>query len=183
MKLFTKAKKQAAFAALSVTVIAGTALALTIGGSGPASVQSNLPNATYDHVMKVQAGSNKHLFVAVPGNFSSAHGCPSPWWAVSRYPFDDPQTQAMLQISLSSLLSRMPVHVWTEGCNSGGYPIITQMQVQEREPAQPPQSTPPKPSADPNAPGCVVPDGGRCCGMIVNGRCQGQCVGKDQHCE
>jgi hypothetical protein len=155
-------------------IIAGTAIALALVSGGPAAVQSN---AAYDYVKKVHAGSDNHLRVAVPGNFSSAHGCSTPYWAVSRNTFDDPQTQAMLQISLSSLLTRMQVHVYTDGCDASGYPILTQIQIQEREPTPTPTPTPTP------QPGCVVPAGGRCCGNLVNGLCQGQCVGPNQSCQ
>ncbi len=160
---------------MASVILTGTVLALTLGGSAPAAVQSTA-NFGYDHIVKVQASSNKHLYVNVAGNFSSVHGCRSPWWAKSQYQFDDPQTQAMLQISLSSLLSRMPVHVYTNGCDADGYPILSQIQIQEREPAPTPTPT------NPSQPGCVVPSGGRCCGIVVNGRCQGQCIGPGQVC-
>jgi len=162
-------------AGIASAVIAVTALALSLGSSAPAAVQSTA-NAPYDHVVKVQASSNKHLYINVAGNFSAVHGCRSPWWAKSQYTFDDPQTQAMMQISLSSLLARMPVHVYTNGCDADGYPVLTQIQIQEREPPAP------APPTNPTEPTCTVPSGGRCCGTMVNGRCQGQCVGPNQSC-
>jgi len=33
-----------------------------------------------------------------------------------------------------------------------------------------------------NQSGCIVPPGGRCCGIVVNGRCQGECIRRGQQC-
>jgi hypothetical protein len=83
----------------------------------------------------------------------------------------------MLQISLSSLLSRKPVHLYTNGCTAYGYPILTHLQIQEREP-----------------PPALVDDTGgilegaqcsatqQCCGGTVNGRCLGQCIAQNRSC-
>lgn len=149
------------------------AFAWALGLGWPAAGQSN---AAYDHVVKVQANKNKYLYVAVAGNFSSVHGCRSPWWAKSQNRFDDPQTQAMLQIALSSLLARTPVHVYTEGCDEGGYPILAQIQLQER---QPPSSPPPPP---PPARRCTSTQ--KCCGNVnPDGTCDGQCIPRNNPCQ
>jgi hypothetical protein len=150
---------------------AGTAFALVVSMSAPAAGQTN---AAYDHVVKVQASKNKHLYVAVAGNFSPVHGCPSPWWAKSQNTFDDPQTKAMLQIALSSLLARAPVHVYMEGCDADGYPILAQIQIQEREPPPPP-SPPPVPTR-------VCRPNQKCCGTLVGNRCEGSCISGTQVC-
>ncbi len=129
--------------------LAAIASVVAAGFAGPAASQSG--NANYDHVAKVQASSDNFLLVNVAGNFSSAHGCSQPWWARSAQTLGHSQTKAMLQISLSSLLARTPVHVWTNGCTSYGHPILTQIQIQEREP--PPVSGPtPAPRDEPCRP-------------------------------
>ena len=81
-------------------------LALALS-SAPAASQSH--NEGYDHVVKVQANRDNHLYIAVAGNFSTDHGCSQPWWARSEQSLDKAQTTAMLQISLSSLLSATSV--------------------------------------------------------------------------
>jgi hypothetical protein len=143
--------------------------------SVPAASQSH--NEAYDHVVKVQANRDNHLYIAVAGNFSTDHGCTRPWWARSEHNLDKAQTTAMLQISLSSLLSRKPVHLYTNGCTAYGYPILTHLQIQEREP-----------------PPALVDDTGgilegaqcsatqQCCGGTVNGRCLGQCIAQNRSC-
>jgi len=149
MNLFSKAKRPVAIAALTLTLMLSSssipqrsgALKFEAGSTSAAAAQSGA-SVSYDRVVKVLAGNDKRLHVAVAGNFSSAHGCPKPWWGRSQNQFDDSQTQAMLQISLSSLLARMPVHVYTYGCDQDGYPIIAQIQVQERQPPPTPTPTP-----------------------------------------
>jgi hypothetical protein len=154
----------------------GIAFALAFGMSGSAAGQSN---AAYDHVVKVQANKNKYLYVAVAGNFSSVHGCRTPWWAKSQNRFDDPQTKAMLQIALSSLLARAPVHVYTEGCDADGYPILAQLQIQEREPPAPPP--PPAPPTQPPPKRCTTTQ--KCCGSVnPDGTCNGQCWPRNNPC-
>ncbi|MGI9332160.1 MAG: hypothetical protein ACR2RL_03295 [Gammaproteobacteria bacterium] len=118
------------------TVI-GATLALIV--AAPVAAQSH--SAGYDHVRKVQANRNNRLYISVAGNFTLDHGCGQRWWAGSEFEFDHPQTQAMLQISLSSLLSRKPVHVYTSGCDGNDYPILSTIQIQEREPAGEPTGT------------------------------------------
>lgn len=116
------------------------ACALALGISGTALGQSD---AAYDHVVKVLAHKDNHLYIAVAGNFSPDHGCPTPWWAKSQLNLDHAQTKAMSQIALSSLLSRTPIHAYIEGCDSGGRPILAQIQIQERTPPQGTGSTSP----------------------------------------
>jgi len=147
------------------------ASALVVAFAGPAASQSS--DAPYDHVAKVQASSDNFLLVNVAGNFSAAHGCSQPWWARSAQTLDHSQTKAMLQISLSSLLSRKPVHVWTNGCTSYGHPILTQIQIQEREPPPPPPPPPPEP--------CTATQ--QCCGFVnLDGTCNGQCWPSNNPC-
>lgn len=113
------------------TAAAALAAVATLSATAPAAAQSG--DAAYEWVRKVQASRNNRLAISVTGNFSPDHGCNKPYWARSEFDFDEPQTQAMLQIALSSLLSHKPVHVYTSGCDNG-YPILTQIQIQEREP-------------------------------------------------
>jgi hypothetical protein len=156
-------------------IFAGIATALALGFAGP--VLSQTFNEAYDHVVKVQASRDSYLYVAVAGNFSAAHGCPEPWWVRSELKFDSPQTQAMMQISLSSQLSRSPVHVFTSGCTSSGHPILTQIQIQEREPPAAPITTP-----GGGQRGVECSSAQQCCGGTLNNRCVGQCILKTQTC-
>ena len=137
--------------------------------SGAAVAQT--ADADYDYVVKVQASKDKHLYVAVNGNFAAAHGCPNLAWAKSQYDLSDPQTQAMSQIALSSLLARASVHVYTEGCD-GDFPRLVQIQIQER----PSATTPATPATPPSGRTCTPASGERCCGFMANGRCRGQCA-------
>src|SRR4030095_11158319 len=106
MNLFSKAKRLVAIAALTLTLtlalmLSSSSLPQRAGalkfeaGSTTATAAQSGANITYDHVAKVLAGQDKRLHVAVAGNFSSAHGCPKPYWGRSLNRFDAPQTQAM----------------------------------------------------------------------------------------
>lgn len=156
-----------------LAVVLPLALALF---SAPAASQSY--NEGYDHVVKVQANRDNHLYIAVAGNFSTDHGCSQPWWARSEQSLDKAQTTAMLQISLSSLLSRKPVHVYTSGCTSYGYPILTHLQIQEREPPPPA----PGGGTGSDVEGEVCSANQQCCGGTVNGRCLGGCAPRNRSC-
>jgi hypothetical protein len=87
----------------------------------------------YDRIYKVNVGDDNYLYINVTNNNGSVNfagtGCSGPYFARSKYTLSDDRTRAWLQISLSSLLSRQGVHVWTAGCD-GGYPIFTQLQLQ-----------------------------------------------------
>lgn len=131
--------------------------AIALGFVASAGAQSH--GQSYSHISKVQANRNNHLYVNVAGNFSQEHGCDERWWAGSELAFDEPQTKAMLQIALSSLLSRKPVHVVTVGCDIHGYPILAQIQIQEHLPpanntsgngrsTKPDNEVPPPPECD-----------------------------------
>jgi hypothetical protein len=122
------------------------------------------------------ANRDNHLYIAVAGNFSTDHGCSQPWWARSEHNLDKAQTTAMLQISLSSLLSRQAVHVYTAGCTSYGYPILTHLQIQEREPPPAVVDDGGGTSKVSNAPHAEVLRG------TVNGRCLGQCIAQNRVC-
>ena len=150
------------------------AFTLALGLGGPAAGQQH--HADYDHVLKVQANKNKYLYVSVPGNFSPTHGCSqNPTYVRSQNKIDDPQTQAVLQIALSSLLARSPVHVWTEGCD-GNTPILTQIQIQER---QPPSSTGTSPGTQ-TGQRCAANH--KCCGVEIGGICEGTCKRRELSC-
>ena len=83
----------------------------------------------YDYVYKVSIGGSgdNYLYINVPGNFSTSHGCSKPFYARSLYPLSDERTKAWLQQATASLLSRTPVYVETNGCTDYGYPIIDQL--------------------------------------------------------
>jgi hypothetical protein len=148
------------------------AFVFALGLGGPAAGQSH--HADYDHVLKVQANKNKYLYVSVPGNFWPTHGCSqNPTYVRSQNKIDDPQTQAVLQIALSSLLARTPVHVWTEGCD-GNTPILTQIQIQERQPPPPPTVPPQQPKRCSNAQ--------QCCGPGTRDACEGVCWPANRTC-
>lgn len=84
----------------------------------------------YQFIRKVQADSNNNVLgIAVTGNFSPSHGCTKPYWAFSQHSLDHPGTKAMLQIALSSFLSRKQVYITTNGCTASGYPILTNVMV------------------------------------------------------
>jgi hypothetical protein len=88
---------------------------------------------SYKYVTKVNVGADNKLWINV-GNLTAAHGCSTPWYAVSAYTLADDRTRAWLQISLASLLSHTPVYVETTGCTGGsgiGYPILTKLQIQQ----------------------------------------------------
>ena len=150
--------------------IAGIAFALVLAFCGTAVGQSHV---VYDHVVRVQANKNKSLYVGVAGNFSSVHACENLNWAKSENQFDDPQTQAMLQIALSSLLARAPVRLSTKGCDADGYPILIQIHIMEREPPPPPAPpAPPKPKSEKPCPPSKI-----CCGGAnPDGTCSTKCV-------
>jgi hypothetical protein len=85
----------------------------------------------YAYVSKVNVGSDNHLYINVTGNFSTIHGCTRPWYVQSQWPLSDERTKAWMQIALSSFLSKKKVYVWTAGCTSYGYPILTKLQLQQ----------------------------------------------------
>ena len=86
----------------------------------------------YDHVVKVNVGSDGLLYIAVRGNFGPQHPCSNRAFAVSAHPLSDERTKAWLQISNASFLARAKVNVWTNGCQGGGNsgnPVMTKMQI------------------------------------------------------
>jgi hypothetical protein len=87
----------------------------------------------YPYVWKVNVGDDGYLWINVYANFTTEHGCVERWFARSKEPIGHEQTKAIMQIATASLLSQMPVHVWTVGCTGGGsagYPILTRLQLQ-----------------------------------------------------
>ena len=152
--------------------IAGIVFAMALAFCGTAVGQTI--GAAYDHVVTVKAGKDKYLYVAVAGNFTDSHACTNPYWARSENQFDDPQTQAMLQIALSSLLARAPVHVYTKGCDAQQFPIFTQIQIDERKPP-PPAPPPAPPSKSEKELRCAK--GKICCGGAnPDGTCSTTCL-------
>jgi hypothetical protein len=101
---------------------------------------------TYEYVSKIQVSEDNHLRINVLGNFSVNHGCNERWWATSKMSLDHAQTKAILQIALSSFLWHKPIRVHTVCENPNGYPILTEIQIQEVGPtsgSNPPPSDPP----------------------------------------
>ena len=100
---------------------------LVMGLVSSASAQQIL--GEYDYVRKVTVGMAGNLFISVPGNFAANHGCSNRAFVVSIHKIDDNVTKAWLQIANASFLARAKVHVWTQGCNPGGYPVMVKLQM------------------------------------------------------
>jgi hypothetical protein len=128
----------------------------------------------YDRLSKVQVGQDSYILINVVGNFSSAHGCSRPFFARSENTLNSPKSTALFDLARTAFETKQCVYVTTDGCTSGGYPILVQLQLEERDPTtgRCPGSTsqPPGSSQRP----CSIEQ--KCCGAIVNGICNGQCV-------
>ncbi len=105
------------------------ALALVLGAGAVAYAAAY--GAEYTYISKVNVAQDNYLYLAVPGNFSYDHGCSKPWYVRSQHPLTDARTKAQMQVALSSFVAKKQVHVWTDGCTSYGYPIMTKLQMQQ----------------------------------------------------
>jgi hypothetical protein len=104
------------------------AVCVVVGAMSPAFAAHG---EYYDYVWKVHTGDNSIVSIAVPGNFSSDHGCSQPWWARSKFPVSDARTKAQMTIAMASLLTRKKIYIATDGCTPDGYPIFTQLAIEE----------------------------------------------------
>ena len=104
------------------------AVLVVVGATSPAFAAHG---EYYEYVWKVHTGDNSTVSIAVPGNFSNAHGCSQPWWARSKFPVSDARTKAQMTIAMASLLTRKKIYIATDGCTSDGYPIFTQLAIEE----------------------------------------------------
>jgi len=92
----------------------------------------------YDYVYKINVGTDNYLYINVMlnagVNFSSSHGCSTPYYARSLEPVTNDRTKAWLQMATASLLSHTKVYVYTNGCTTNattGYPIMIQFQLEQ----------------------------------------------------
>ena len=84
----------------------------------------------YPYVTKVNVGTDNYAYIAVRGNYANS-GCSKPWYARTSHTLTDERAKAQMQVALSSFLSKKEVYIWTNGCTSYGYPILTKIQLQQ----------------------------------------------------
>ena len=110
-------------------IITSAIIALVIALSG---ATAHAGGSSYDYVNKVNVGSDNYLYIAVPGNLSNTQ-CSRPYYARSLYPLSDARTKAMMQVALTSFVSKKSIYIWTNSsCTSYGYPIMSKLQLQQQ---------------------------------------------------
>jgi hypothetical protein len=103
---------------------------------------------TYDYVSKVnivpepQPGGHilGFLYIDTPGNLINSDNCQDnvgggafgPSYAKTEFDLTNDLTRAQMQVALGSLLSRLPVFIYTEGCTPDGKGrlLLKQIQIQ-----------------------------------------------------
>jgi hypothetical protein len=113
----------------------------------------------YEYVSKVHVHQDNYGYINVKGNLSPIHGCKQLSYARTEHDLSDKKAEMELRIAATSFVTKSPVHIRTEGCSPDGYPLLTEIQVQE--------------TYTPTTPSC--PSGQRRCA-------DGNCVPNDQLC-
>ena len=82
------------------------------------------------YINKIHVGPDGYLYLHVPGEFPIEHGC-SGGAVRSQNRVSDDRTKAWMQMAFTSFVAKKHVFVWTEGCTVSGYPVMTQLQLQQ----------------------------------------------------
>ena len=122
MRIATSSGTRVVLYVAAVLVLLGT-----FGGRAHAAAYGQYD----DYVYKVQIDGNRNvLYISVPGNFSSSHGCSQPFFVRSASPVSDDRTKAWMPLATNSLLSHTRVYIQTNGCD-GGLPIMYMLQLEQ----------------------------------------------------